>query len=301
MKWFSKIIAILFLAALFIGAYLTVKNYRNIWDFVAFKTSSPGSVAEEYTKTLNLTGQGSMILYGTYPQVDEKIQFNSDCKPGKNVTEFGCYTSASNRIYVLSVNEPNLKTMTNVAIAHELLHAAYERMTVPDRAKINEMVEKQLAKTNDPDLTARLKVYEQTEPGNQDNELHSIFGSEYQNLSPELENYYAKYFNKRAMIAAWSVQDNNYIKGKEQTLNTQKAQIDTDENQLNSITAQMNAYKRSGNISSYNALVVPHNNLVSKIKSEISAFNQNVTSYNDMIASISSNSFSTYDLKSVGQ
>jgi hypothetical protein len=188
-----------------------------------------------------------------------------------------------------------------VAIAHELLHAAYERMTVPDRAKINEMVEKQLAKTNDPDLTARLKVYEQTEPGNQDNELHSIFGSEYQNLSPELENYYAKYFNKRAMIAAWSVQDNNYIKGKEQTLNTQKAQIDTDENQLNSITAQMNAYKRSGNISSYNALVVPHNNLVSKIKSEISAFNQNVTSYNDMIASISSNSFSTYDLKSVGQ
>jgi chromosome segregation ATPase len=42
--------------------------------------------------------------------------------------------------------------------------------------------------------------YATTEPGERDNELHSIFGTEVASLSPELEAHYAKFFSDRSKV-----------------------------------------------------------------------------------------------------
>lgn len=45
-----------------------------------------------------------------------------------------------------------------------------------------------------------MQYYARTEPGERDNELHSIIGTEVQNISEELEAYYARYFSDRQVV-----------------------------------------------------------------------------------------------------
>ena len=45
-------------------------------------------------------------------------------------------------------------------------------------------------------------IYARIEPGEHANELHSILGTEVAELSPDLEEYYAKYFTDRASVTA---------------------------------------------------------------------------------------------------
>jgi len=47
-----------------------------------------------------------------------------------------------------------------------------------------------------------MKYYEKTEPGEAFNELHSILGTEYLSLGPELEDYYKHYFKDSAALVA---------------------------------------------------------------------------------------------------
>jgi len=49
-------------------------------------------------------------------------------------------------------------------------------------------------------FTERMEIYARTEPGQRANELHSILGTEIGTLIPELESYYAQYFDDRAAV-----------------------------------------------------------------------------------------------------
>jgi hypothetical protein len=253
-------------------------------------------VASQYIKTLDLTDQAKYVMAGAEPIIDSKAQFNTDCQPAQGVTELGCYMgNVPDHIYVMQINDPEVATYMNVTMAHEFLHAEYARLSASKKQEVDKLIDAQLAKINDPNLTKRLAGYAQTEPGQQDNELHSIFGSEYANLSPELASYFNQYFKDRAQIVAWAQSNTAYITGKQQALADKKVKIQADEANLTALENRMNSYLSQGEIALYNSLVPTQNANVRNLNAEIVDYNNNVSAYNDLIASISNQTYSSFD------
>jgi hypothetical protein len=278
------------------SGFWLVNNYRYLLDVYAKNTSSSNSTAAIYSKELELTEKGVLMLHGAYPEIKEKNSFNAECSPAQNVIELGCYKTGINRIYVLDVNEPNLESIKEVTMAHELLHVAYSRLGSREKEKINKLLrEHLLLLEEDRELSERLKNYEISQPGSQNNELHSIFGTEYKNLSKELEEYYKKYFLNREKIVALNEKNENYLLSKEQEIQNQKNYIENLQSQLELLEDRMDKLKSSNNISQYNALVPQQNYLVEQIRTEIEKYNKKVDIYNDIINSINSRSYSSFD------
>ncbi|MEM4261094.1 MAG: hypothetical protein QXG00_07670 [Candidatus Woesearchaeota archaeon] len=287
----------LIIIVLIIGSgFWIINNYRYLLDIYAKKISTKDSVAAIYSKHLELTDSGDLMLFGTYPEIKEKEDFNLKCDPPQNVIELGCYKTVVNKIYVLNINEPNLKDIEVVTMAHELLHSAYERLSSKEKNKIKNLLEKELSLLkNDKELQSRLKNYENSQPGSKNNELHSIIATEYKNLSKELEDYYKKYFKNRIKIVNLNEKNKNYLLSKEQEIQEQKQYIENLQSELNLLEAKMDKLKALNNISQYNLLVPKQNSLVEKLRTEINEYNEKVTIYNDIINSINSRSYSSFD------
>jgi hypothetical protein len=84
-----------------------------------------------------------------------------------------------------------------------MLHAAWDRLNRDERDRIAALLEAEYEKhTSNAAFSDRMAVYARIEPGEHANELHSIMGTEVAELSPELEEYYARYFTDRAAVTS---------------------------------------------------------------------------------------------------
>lgn len=118
-----------------------------------------------------------------------------------NAAILGCYSD--DRIYLYNVSDERLNGIKEVTAAHEMLHAAYQRLSPTEKSEINKLIEAEYAQLkNNKDLADRMAFYARTEPGERDNELHSIIGTEVSTVSPGLEAHYAKYFSNRSAVVA---------------------------------------------------------------------------------------------------
>ncbi len=183
-----------FLALVVLGAL----NYQEILDQYALATYHPTVFVSSFEDKVSLTEHARATFYRTQPVLDGKTAFNSDCQTQPHELELGCYFHG--RIYVLTIDNPSLATEMSVVTAHELLHAVWATMSPADRKTVGGELERVYAGINDDDLKQRMDGYAQSEPGEEANELHSILGTEFANLSPVLEAHYAKYFTNRSQI-----------------------------------------------------------------------------------------------------
>lgn len=265
-------------------------------DWVAYQHLDKGSVASEYITKLDLTDRSKLIIAGADPVIEPKSNFNADCQPVGQMIELGCYMAGfPDRIYIMQVQDPTISRVMDVTAAHEFLHAAYTRLTPNKRAEINALLEQQLTKIEDPNLSKRLEGYAKSEPGQRDNELHSIFGTEYRGLIPELGAHYEEFFKDRQKIVSWSETNNAYIMGREQDLKAKRARIESDDADLKALEARMSSYLATGQIAIYNSLVPTQNYKVRVLNEEIKVYNEDILAYNDLIASISNRSYSSFD------
>lgn len=143
---------------------------------------------------------GKLVFYASQPSVDDAADFNKNCKSvEQNSATLGCFTG--DRIYIYNVTDARLDGIRETTAAHEMLHAAYQRLDTAERQRVNKLLELEYDKLkNDKDFSARMALYARTEPGERDNELHSIIGTEVSAINPELETYYKKYFANRQVI-----------------------------------------------------------------------------------------------------
>ena len=142
-----------------------------------------------------LSETGRRIFLASTPELDDAPDFNSHC-PVEEQIVLGCY--GGGRIYVFRVTDERLAGTNEVTAAHEMLHAAYERLSGPDR----EDVDSQLASLveslpDDHRLREELAAYS---PEERADELHSRAGIELETLPPALARYYNRYFEDRAGI-----------------------------------------------------------------------------------------------------
>ncbi len=245
---------------------------------------------------MKLTQNGHFIYKASQPLVEPAKEFNEACSgvTKEHSIVLGCYTGQ--RLYIFDVNDPRLQGVKEVTAAHELLHAVYERLSTSERRRIDELTSAEAAKINSPRFTETVQAYRKANPSQVPNELHSIIGTEYRNLSPDLEKHYLKYFADRGSIVgaaekyAATFQE---IEEKQLNLKTKiealKSQITTLETSLQSQAAtldserrQMSGYESSGNTTAYNAMVGRYNTHVRTYNADLAMLQSTLASHNSL-------------------
>lgn len=249
------------------GAIWLVFNYTALLDWYYLKDYKPSSQVEARATQSTMTEEGKKIFYRADPQIEkDRDSLARNCRiQDKETIELGCYLS-SNHIYLLEINQPELEQQMAVTAAHEMLHAAYDRLSVKERNELNRRLQETAATLNNPKLQERLKDYGELEPGEEDNELHSILGTEFGGLPPDLEAHYAKYMSNRAQVVALSDQFNKTFDGL-------RAEITVLDGRIQATKARMEALKQRNQIDAYNSLVPG-------VNAEITEYNAKVDLYN---------------------
>lgn len=227
---------------------VVILNRQFIVDSVHYWTYEPTADIQSITTRSAFTDNGKFMFYITRPEVQEAAEFNSNCDRKEQGTAIlGCY--ANDRIYLFNVTDERLDGIKEVTAAHEMLHAAYQRLSGDEKRRIDTLIDIEYeAMKSNPDLAERMAFYARTEPGERLNELHSIIGTEMATISPELEKHYAKYMSNRAgIVSLYSgyntlfLQLDQYAKELSANLDKLAKQIETDTNKYNADIKVLNA------------------------------------------------------------
>ena len=183
-----------------------IADQFTVWSF------EPSAAVEAHVDRLGLTDHGRHLYYASTPLVSNSEVFATECPPREDENSFGilgCYIPSAKVIYLFDVTDERLDGTEEVTAAHEMLHAAWDRLSDGRRAELTVLLEAEYTKASqDPELLERMKFYERTQPGERSNELHSIVGTEFSELSPKLEEYYGEYFTDRSIVTTLHVASN---------------------------------------------------------------------------------------------
>jgi len=174
----------------------------NVWQF------QPSSEISALAERAGIDNYGKFLYLASKPALENSEDFNNSCSSIEDTTSIlGCYDNL--KIYIYNVTDTKLDGVREVTAAHEMLHAAYLRMSEDEKVKLGILLEEEYKKLeNDKNFSERMSFYERTEPGQRENELHSVIGTEVADISPELESHYDQYFSDRNKVVELN---NKYI------------------------------------------------------------------------------------------
>ena len=240
------VLALVLVAAgvlVFLGFGRLVDQYT-VWNF------RPAPAVDSLMQSSQLTDEGRFIFLASKPVIEASTTFASSCASNKEGSGIlGCYLPRDRTIHLFAVTEPRLLGLTDVVAAHEMLHAVWDRLSTGERQQLVPLLEKEAAKlSGNAAFQTRLAYYAKNEPGERDNELHSIIGTEIASISPELEAHYAKWFRNRQTLVALQVKTDAVFTDLENrstalsaTLDTLRSAIDAEYAAYTSGYAQLNA------------------------------------------------------------
>lgn len=190
------------LSGVFIAvAALLFLNRQHVLDQLSVWSFTPTSQIQSVNERVGFTDRGKFVFYATKPSLENQDGFNKNCPRQESGSPIlGCYTSLD-RIFIYDLSDEQLDGMEEVTAAHEMLHAVWFRMDEEEKSRLTVQLEAAYEKLDDPRLKERMDYYQRTEPTEIPNELHSILGTEVPSLGSDLEEYYAKYFDRGKVLA----------------------------------------------------------------------------------------------------
>ncbi len=200
-SYLPRLIAWLVALALVVALVL---NWQWITDqFIAWRYPAPAEVVQLAERS-SLNDTGKLYLFASRAEVNDKASFNQACGSLQNekTVVMGCYTGRFGKIHVYDISDQRLDGIKETTTAHEMLHAAFDRLSETEKKRIGNLLLVEKSKVTDERLKKVIAHYEEYEPTQIVNELHSIFGTEVRELAPELERYYQRYFNDRLVVVA---------------------------------------------------------------------------------------------------
>jgi hypothetical protein len=179
-------------------------SFQRLVDQYTVWTFTPSAATQSIATASRMTAEGRFLFLASKPQVETAAIFDSSCaseQEGSGI--LGCYLPTGRTIHLFDVTDPRLAGLEDVVGAHEMLHAAWDRMNTIERQRLIPQLEAVASRLSDnADFTSRMAYYAKAEPGERDNELHSIIGTEVASIGPELEAHYAQYFSDRSALVA---------------------------------------------------------------------------------------------------
>lgn len=190
-------------AALFtgIGVFLVIigisiaLNYGTIKDIIVGMGYRPSSEMSEIRANLELANTGYRIFNATMPALMEKEEFNQNCRERESETAIlGCYKD--DRVYVYNIVNDELSGIRELASAHELLHAVYDRMSATDKRSFEGILD-EVYQQNKDILGEEVELYDESE---KKEEIYVRAGTEIKELPEKLEKHYAEIFRDQDKI-----------------------------------------------------------------------------------------------------
>jgi len=295
----SKLVS-LAITTLVIGlCIVAVVNKQNIQDWWVLRSYQAPANITAIADQIALTDSSRKVFYVNRPQITNSQTFTQACqsRAEEKTIVLGCYHGNQLGIFILDVTDPRLQGVEQVTAGHELLHAAYDRLSSTERSRVDKLLSDYYVSVKDQRIIDTIEAYKKTEPNDLINEMHSIFGTEIPNLPPELEQYYSKYFKDRSVVVGFSqkyqsefTSRKNKIAADDAQLAVYKNQIDSLENELqqqlatiDAQDAQMTRLKASGDYEAYNAMVNPYNNLVYSYNAKINTLQRLIDKHNNLV------------------
>jgi len=291
---FASLFVGLFLAGLAVFAWF---NRYDIYDFWRLRGYDPPARVVQLADETTMTDHGRKLFYVNHPELQDKEAFNSSCTISEQSIVLGCYV-AQGGIYLFDITDERLNGVQQVTAAHEMLHAAYARLSSSERKRIDELTNSFFANQTDERIKETIQAYQDRDPFVVPNELHSILATEVRSLPLELETYYKQYFKDRQTIVSFSEQyeaafneREAKVEAYEKQLESLKISIDNlekslvqQEQQLASERARMNALLQSGQNQAYNSAVPGYNAAVRRYNSDITKIQSLIDSFNRIVA-----------------
>ena len=280
-------------------------NHQNIYDWWRLRGYNPPAAVAALASADSMNSKATHIFYVNHPRlIGNSANFRSQCSANEQTIILGCYHPDQLGIYVYDVKDQRLSGIEEVTAAHEMLHAAYDRLSGKDKANVDKMLQDFYKNgLNDQRIKDTIESYKETEPNDLVNEMHSIFGTEVTNLPAPLESYYKRYFDNRSAVVTFSEkyeaeftsrksradQIESQLKSlkvkvdnEEANLNAQRSKINSDQSRLDSLRSSGRTSEYNSQVSAYNAEVDDYNAGVATYKADISRYNALVAEYNSI-------------------
>lgn len=281
---------------------LAALNRQNIIDWWLLRNYHASSTVSQLATQDDLTGYARKVFYVNHPAIDDKSTFAKSCpnNGGEQTIVLGCYHGNQAGVFLLTVSDPRLDGVEQVTAAHEMLHAAYDRLSSSERKKVDDMLlDFNQHGLQDQRIKDTIAAYRKSEPNDVVNEMHSVFGTEVPNLSPQLEAYYKRYFADRSAVTGFATKYQSEFTSRKSTVmqaDAQLAQLKTQitaseadlQTKQTAITNEQNrliGLKNGGNISAYNAGVPAYNQQIDTYNSEVHSLQSMIDQYNQLVNS----------------
>jgi hypothetical protein len=281
-------------------AIMGIRFEQDLEDWRKLMAYQPPVEIARLATTTTMTDTARRLFYVNQPTIETQKSSLNLCPHSEQTIVLGCYVPRKG-IFLQAVTDPRLNGVMEVTAGHEMLHAAYQRMSLFEQTQLNQKLEAVLSQLENPRILKLVETYRSQDTRSVDNELHSILGTEVGNLSPELEAHYRKYFTNRAAVVAFSeryegifttLKDKTKRLG--QQLQTRKsalaqfsAQVKQEEKAIGSEQSELKAAivanpqsDYSFRISTFNEHVRTYNRSFERLKEQTNTYNQLVTEYN---------------------
>lgn len=272
----------------------------NLYDWYRLRGYRPPAEVVQLATDTAMTDYGRRLFYVNHPDVSDKSSFNQSCTISEQTIVLGCYASGRG-IYLYDVTDERLHGVEQVTAAHEMLHAAYERLSRADQKRIDALTDQVFLDLQDERIQQTVESYRSRDPSVVPNELHSILATEVESLPAELDAHYARYFadrqkvvvyakqyeaafsERKAKIAAYDAQLadlRSEVDQIEADLGQQEKQLGADRKQLDVLLAAKRYDEYNAAIVGFNSRVRAYNTDVAKVRSLIEQFNSIVIARN---------------------
>ncbi|MDQ3123556.1 MAG: hypothetical protein M3Q14_02650 [bacterium] len=268
---------------------------QDIYDYIRLIGYTPSNEIIALADDTTMLGDSRRLFYVNRPALTDKTEFNEHCREDERSIVLGCFISGEG-IYLLNVDDRRLEGIEEVTAAHELLHAAYERLG-NDQGKIDALVQNAYQRLTNDRVKDTVELYRKQDASLVPNELHSILGTEVRDLPSELETYYARYFENRSKIVALSEQyeqaftdRRNQVRVYDEQLASIKSRIESLQSDLTSLNsnlrnqqAEMERLRAQDQNDAYNAQVPIYNSRVNQYNQDLDKLQSLIVRYNDLV------------------
>ncbi len=310
---FKRLGSFLTLVVVLMLSVLAVQNARLLSDYARYFQYEPSETMASFVDQTGMNDQGKFLFYTSHPSLETAEAFNQQCEQHEHAAAIlGCYDGVN--IYIYDITDPRLAGIRPTTAAHEMLHAAYRRLSTADKQMVDNLLEKEYTTLKDnEELTGRMAFYAATQPGDRTNELHSIIGTEIADIGSELEEYYSRYFSDRSKVIAQHQQYhslfeelseradalNRQIDDLASAINTKRATYSTQASALEGDIAAFNARAENGEFDSQAEFSAERQALVARsnsLENLRTGINGDVEYYNSLVAELNGIAVETEDL-----
>lgn len=271
-----------------------------ISDYLTIAGANPTMV--KLAHDASMSREGELVFLRADPQLVSSSQLSQECPAAQTnndgFIEQGCYVPnqsdpTTGNIYLLKMPSALYNVEVTTA-AYEMLHPVYFSLTQDSGAgsSLNQSIENNFNTLKDANLTAQVGNFAKTEPGARDNELFSILGTEYSDLSSDLAAYYSPYFSNIGTDVSLNNQINQLFQNDQSQLTQLQNTINTDNSDANTAYKDSVGWANEGNEYEDNYNYNIYSQDIDNANSTIDQYNQLLTQYEVLVDQFNGQPFS---------